>query len=70
MEDIRGAKHYHLVPGDGDLPFARYFNALRGIGYDGFLTLELYTCLDAPVEAGQRSLQFLTPLLADDAANS
>jgi sugar phosphate isomerase/epimerase len=63
VEDIAGRKHYHLVPGDGDLPFARYFDALDRAGYDGFLTVELYTCLDAPEEAGRRARTHLLELI-------
>lgn len=63
VEDIRNRKHFHLVPGDGDLPFGRYFDALRKAGYDGFLTVELYSFPDQPVEAGRRSLQYLSALL-------
>lgn len=63
VEDIRNRKHFHLIPGDGDLPFGRYFDALRQVGYDGFLTVELYSFPDQPVEAGRRSLQYLTKLL-------
>lgn len=63
VEDIKGLKHYHLVPGDGDLPFEHYFQALMGIGYDGFLTVELYTLIDQPEEAGARSLDYLSKLL-------
>ena len=62
VEDIKNRKHYHLIPGDGDLPFQRYFNALNESGYDGFHTVELYTFTDNPVEAGQRSLDFLNKL--------
>ncbi len=65
VEDIRDRKHYHRVPGDGDLPFERYFSALRRHGYQGFLTVELYTCTDAPEQAGRRSLDYLQELLTD-----
>jgi sugar phosphate isomerase/epimerase len=59
VEDIHGMKHYHLVPGDGELPFGRYFRALDAARYDGFLTVELYTYLDEPEEAGRRALAYL-----------
>jgi len=62
VEDIKGMKHYHLVPGDGELPFERYFAALRQAHYDGFLTVELYPCLDAPADAGRRALTYLSKL--------
>jgi protein FrlC len=64
VEDIRGRKHYHRIPGEGDLPFSDYFQALQHTGYDGYLTVELYTCAHQPEEAGVRSLAFLSTLLA------
>jgi len=63
VEDIAGQKHYHRVPGDGDLPIGDYIGALQRCGYDGFLTVELYTCSDAPAQAGADSLAYLQPLL-------
>lgn len=63
VEDIRNRKHFHLVPGDGDLPFARYFDALRETGYENFLTVELYSFPDQPVEVGQRAFERLGRLL-------
>lgn len=62
VEDIARRKHFHLVPGDGDLPFERYFAALRRAGYEGFYTVELYTYPQAPEEAGRRALDFLRRL--------
>lgn len=59
VEDIRQRKHFHLVPGEGDVPLERYFAALRATGYDGFLTVELYTYPEAPVEVGGRALAYL-----------
>jgi sugar phosphate isomerase/epimerase len=64
VEDIQGRKHYHLVPGEGELPFNDYFQALNSAGYDGFLTLELYTYTHSPDEAGRDSLNFLRQLLS------
>lgn len=59
IEDIRGRVHHHLVPGDGDIDFAAIRRALAAAGYDRYLTVELYTCADAPVEAGRRALAAL-----------
>ena len=58
LEDIeggRGGKHYHLIPGEGDLDFEPVFGALDDIGYDGFATFELYTYPDEPDEAARRA---------------
>ena len=58
LEDIVGGqrgKHYHRIPGEGDIDFGAIFDALDDIGYDGFATLELYTYPDAPDEAAERS---------------
>ena len=63
VEDIRARKHFHRVPGDGDLPFEVYFRALAEHGYDGFLTVELYSYVHQPERAGAAALAFLQPLL-------
>jgi protein FrlC len=65
LEDIAGGKHYHLIPGEGDLPFGRYLAALERAGYAGFYTLELYTYRHMPEEAGRRSLVFLRGLAGE-----
>lgn len=63
VEDIAAHKHFHLVPGDGDMPLARYLEAFREIGYDNHLTVELYTFPERPEQAGAESLQHLRQLL-------
>ncbi|HET7324924.1 MAG TPA: sugar phosphate isomerase/epimerase, partial [Halococcus sp.] len=63
MEDIVGGrrgKHYHRIPGEGDLDFRAMFDALDDIGYDGFATLELYTYPDRPDEAAQKAYDALS----------
>lgn len=64
IEDIHANKHYHLIPGEGELPFSKYLQALQTAGYDGYLTVELYTYADMPEQAGRRSLVYLNELLA------
>lgn len=63
LEDIRGRKHYHLVPGEGDVDFARVLAQLHEIGYDGFVTVELYTCSARADEAASRAFAHLAPHL-------
>jgi sugar phosphate isomerase/epimerase len=62
LEDIAGGirgKHYHLIPGEGDLDFEVVFDTLAEVGYDGFVTLELYTYPDAPDDAAERAMRAL-----------
>lgn len=62
LEDIVGGKrgkHYHRIPGEGDLDFKVIFDALDDIGYDGFTTLELYTYPDEPDRAAQEAIEAL-----------
>lgn len=63
VEDIVGGvrgKHYHRIPGDGDIDFRAVFDALDDIDYDGFATLELYTYPDRPDEAAQKAYEALS----------
>ena len=63
LEDIVGGirgKHYHRIPGEGDLDFRAIFDALDDIGYDGFATLELYTHPDRPDEAAREAYEALS----------
>ncbi len=63
VEDIRGGKHWHHVPGDGDLDLGAALNALLEAGYAGAFTVELYTYADDPDGAGGRALEHLKTLL-------
>ena len=62
LEDIRNRKHYHLIPGEGDIDFEEIFKALDLIDYDGFVTVELYTCPENPVQAAEKAFDYLKHL--------
>nr|WP_252486936.1 hypothetical protein [Natronococcus sp. CG52] len=49
-----GGKHSHRIPGEGDLDVGTIFDALDGIGYDGFAALELYAS-DEPDRAARKA---------------
>jgi len=51
--------HYHLIPGEGNLDFDAVRKGLEGIGYEGFLTAELYPYADRPTYAAEKALAFL-----------
>lgn len=65
LEDIRGRKHYHLIPGKGEVNFRKLLSILRKYAYDGFLTVELYTYPHEPDEAARQSFSYLHNLMAD-----
>ena len=59
LEDIKGSVHKHLMYGDGDIDFRALFAALKGIGYQGDLTPDLYPFKNEPVKALRESAEFL-----------
>ncbi len=60
LEDIAATRvHNHLLLGEGALDFDGIFDAMEKIGYDGFVTVELYPYEDRPVEAANHSIDFL-----------
>jgi len=62
IEDIQGKKHYHLIPGLGEVDFAALFGSLEKHAYDGFVTVELYTYPHQPEAAARESLSYLKAL--------
>ncbi|HEX3358396.1 MAG TPA: sugar phosphate isomerase/epimerase family protein [Tepidisphaeraceae bacterium] len=64
VEDIPGRKHYHLIPGEGTLDWNALRDAVREIGYDRFLTVELYTHTADPQTAAAKSCTFLRKLFS------
>ncbi len=65
LADIKNRTHNHLIPGLGDIDFIRVFRSLADIGYDGFITVELYPYKENPKEAATRSYKYLTNILSN-----
>lgn len=63
VEDIPGRKHYHLIPGEGTLDWIALREALLNIGYQRYLTVELYTHTAEPQVAAEKSFAFLSTIL-------
>ena len=64
LEDIAASRvHQHLVPGHGAIDFAAVFAALRKIGYDGWVTVELYPYRTTAAAVAREALNFIEPLL-------
>ena len=62
LEDISRRKHYHLIPGQGDMDFTSIFSALGKQQYKGYITVELYTYSNDPDDAARRSISYLQGL--------
>jgi len=63
VEDIKKRKHYHLIPGAGDINFREIIETLQQCRYSRFLTVELYTYTHASLQAAKESYAYLSPLL-------
>jgi sugar phosphate isomerase/epimerase len=49
LEDIAATrKHHHLIPGEGAIDFAPILKALDEVGYQGWITVELYPYVENP----------------------
>jgi sugar phosphate isomerase/epimerase len=60
LEDIAADRvHSHLLPGRGAIDFRPVFKAIDGIGYSGFVTVELYPYQDDPGSAARDALEYL-----------
>ncbi|HEV3236278.1 MAG TPA: sugar phosphate isomerase/epimerase family protein [Gemmataceae bacterium] len=58
LEDIAATRvHHHLVPGEGAIDFAATLQAIRDIGYTGWITIELYPYVDDPDPAARTALE-------------
>lgn len=55
--------HNHLIPGMGSIDFRPIFDAMDDIGYDGFVTVELYPYQDNPVQAAREAYDYLCKIM-------
>ncbi len=63
ISDCKNRKHFHLVPGKGNIDFEAMYSSLLKIGYNGFLTAELYTYSSEPEQAAKETLIRLKSLV-------
>ena len=65
LEDIASTRvHHHMIPGTGAIDFPKVIDAIRKSGYAGWLTVELYPCIDDPDGAARDAFECLRPLLS------
>jgi len=64
LADIAASRvHNHLIPGRGSIDFRPVFAAMDDIGYDGFVTVELYPYQDNPVQATKEAYDYLCSIM-------
>jgi myo-inositol catabolism protein IolH len=56
--------HNHFIPGWGEVDFESTFRALLDMGYDGYLSAELYSHPDDPAGAIRQTREKVSALLA------
>jgi 4-hydroxyphenylpyruvate dioxygenase len=65
MDFLSWSRHYRCFPGQGDLPLGAFMEALQATGFDGLLSLEIFSDRFRAGSArrvaadGQRSLRFM-----------
>ena len=65
LEDIAATRvHHHMIPGEGAIDFAPVLTALRDVGYDGWVTIELYTCHENPDHAAKTARERVLKIAA------
>src|SRR5205814_4161049 len=65
LEDIAATRvHHHLVPGEGAIDFAATLRAIRAIGYEGWITIELYPYVDDPDAAANTARRRIMAIMA------
>jgi len=63
LEDMRAGVHEHLMFGEGEMDFPPILDALRRVGYQGGLHVELSRHSHDGAAAARRAFDFLAPLL-------
>ena len=63
LEDIAADRtHSHLMLGEGAIDIDSVLKSLKNIGYDGFVTVELYPYQDCPAFVANKALKFIKSL--------
>jgi sugar phosphate isomerase/epimerase len=64
LEDIAASRiHHHLIPGEGAIDFESTLQAIQSIGYDGWITIELYPYVDDPDAAARIAFERVSEIM-------
>ncbi len=70
IEDMPRGEHRHLIPGEGDMDLPAVVEALDTVGFDGWLTVDLFDIAEAPDAAAAASLTRLRELVGGSDSGS
>jgi sugar phosphate isomerase/epimerase len=63
LEDIAADRtHHHLMLGEGAIDIESVFKSMKDIGYEGFITIELYPYQECPINAAKNAMKFINSL--------
>lgn len=66
LEDIAATRvHHHMIPGEGAIEFGPVLTALKDVGYEDWVTIELYTCHENPDHAAKLARERVLKIAAD-----
>lgn len=63
VSDSIGNLHLHLMPGAGDIDFVLLLKTLKEVGYDRFISMEIYPYRETPDEAALASIMYIQKIL-------
>ena len=65
--DCESSSEDHLIPGDGEMDFPRIVSYLKEVGYDGYLSLELFSrYANEPDFSAERGYKVIRGLLDEN----
>lgn len=63
LEDIAADRtHHHLMLGEGAIDIESVLKSMKDIGYEGFITIELYPYQECPTNAAKNAMKFIKSL--------
>lgn len=63
LEDISADRqHNHLILGEGAIDISSALRSLKDVGYEGYVTVELYPYQDCPAYAAKQAMKFIKSL--------
>lgn len=65
LSDTFGGLHLHLVPGHGEIDFFLLFKELKEMGYEGFISVEIYPYHKNPDAAAYASITYIQKVLSE-----